>query len=171
MAGERRLAREVRTGLELVEGNAQKVKAAETPSRLDALYFGKPVSARIREFGHVFAGLCLLIAAIRVYRGSDPTFTLILGGLAAVLLLLGSRFPNTLYWPWKGWMGLAHVLSLVVGPVVLAAAWTIVLLPIAMLLKIIGKHVMDLRYDRSLSTYWEERTQEENNFQLLERQF
>lgn len=72
---------------------------------------------------------------------------------------------------WKGWMAFAHKLSLVMTFAILSFAWTVVMMPMALLLKVLRIKVMDTSYKTGAATYWENRDPKFDNFKLLERQF
>ena len=55
--------------------------------------------------------------------------------------------------------------------VILSVLWTLAMIPLAILLRMIGKRVMDVTYRTSVDTYWETRTDAMNDFKLLERQY
>ena len=65
----------------------------------------------------------------------------------------------------------ARKINVVMTFIILSIAWTIVVVPISLLLRIIGKKVMDMSYDLSAQSYWETRDEKLNDFKHLERQF
>lgn len=172
MAREGQLARNVRAGLDAVslqvlEGGA----ATPEPGPLDEISFGKPIRRHVWEFACIFALIGCAVAAWILYKGGSFATGAGLITAAAVLLMTGAFAPTVLLPVWRSWMLFAHYLGIVMSTLIVAIAWTIMLVPVAILLKLIGKKVMDLSFDRSVSSYWEERDQKYHDFKLLERQF
>jgi len=54
-------------------------------------------------------------------------------------------------------MKLAEILNRVVGPVVLGAIFFLVLTPVAVAMRVIGRDAMKRRFEPAASTYWVER--------------
>jgi len=51
-------------------------------------------------------------------------------------------------------MKLAEILNRVVGPVVLGAIFFLVLTPVAVAMRVIGRDAMKRRFEPAASTYW-----------------
>lgn len=168
MAGQGELAREVRAGLTVIEG--KKSGAAEVHV-LDRLSYNKPIRQHVREFAALFALIILAIAAVKIYKGSTTLTPLILVISAIVLIGIGYGTPIVLYPIWNAWMKFAHVLGAVMTTLLLSIAWSIVLIPVSLILRIIGKKVMNLSFDRAAKTYWEDREERLHDFKLLDKQF
>lgn len=64
---------------------------------------------------------------------------------AMALLLLAMVWPGSLSLPARLWFGLSHVLSLVMNKVILGLLYFLVLLPIALIRRVMGKDAMRLR--------------------------
>ena len=180
MAREGRLAHQVRAGLAPEETVMERtppsmvaINGGLNASRtgiLDAVSYGKSTRQHVREFGALFATIAFAIAAYRVYHGYSPLMSGIFAVVGVLFAVFGYLAPIVLYPLWKGWMTFAHYLGIVMTSVILGAAWCIMVIPLAVLLKVIGKRVMDMSYDRSAKSYWIVREQAQD-FKLLERQF
>ncbi|MCB0320446.1 MAG: hypothetical protein KDD60_05920 [Bdellovibrionales bacterium] len=137
---------------------------------LDALYFGKPKRRHIEEFGCIFAILFCIIAGVRAYNGSvDRALPMVVA--AGGLVGLSYAVPIVVYPFWSAWMTFAHYLGIVMSFVFVLVTWTVIATPLALILRVIGKEVMDLSYRADVETYWEDRPQKLHDFRLLERQF
>ena len=169
MARGRGLARQIRTGLE--ENQIGMSSPQQPVDVLDELWFRKPIRRHVAEFAIVFALISAVIGGFIVYKHGPIFRSTYWFASSFLLLVLGFYFPRVLHPLWKAWMKLAHVLNKVVTGIILSIMWTLVLLPISFLLRIIGKKVMDLSYDPSVETYWEEREEKLHDFKLIERQF
>ena len=91
-----------------------------------------------RSFGISVGPVLLLIAAILVWRGRIRTAE-ILGGIGAVLLILGLVQPRLLKWPSAAWWKFAMVLGYVNARIIMTVIFIIVLSPLGLLWRIIGK--------------------------------
>jgi hypothetical protein len=97
-----------------------------------------------RSFGISVGGVLLLIAAFLVWRGRI-TAAEITGAVGALLLILGLTKPSLLKWPSAVWWKLAMVLGYVNARVILTIAFLIVLTPIGLLWRLIGRDPMRRR--------------------------
>jgi hypothetical protein len=171
MAGARRLANEVRTGLEDAVVTRPAPKLVVKAPVLDAQWMGKSVRDHVREFGAIFATIFLGIASYKLYREGFSGSVLTWGVLGVIVAALGYRAPIILHPIWKGWMKLAHYLSIVMTFVILSVAWTLGFVPMSYLLRILGIKRIDLRYGEGVDSYWELRDPKYDDFKRLEQQF
>ena len=165
------MANEVRTGLEDTPLVARAAVVDKRVDPLDASWMGKPVRQHIKEFGQIFSTLFFAIAAFKAYHNKSVETLLIWSSLAVVFGVLGYRAPHVLHPLWKGWMKLAHYLSIVMTFVILSLAWTIGFLPMAFILRILGIKRIDTSYKTGVATYWESRDPKYDDFKRLENQF
>ena len=91
-----------------------------------------------RSFGISVGGVLLLIAAFLAWRGR-VTAAEVTGGIGAVLVVLGLTKPMLLKWPSAVWWKFAMVLGYVNARVILTIAFLVVLTPIGLLWRIIGR--------------------------------
>ena len=92
-----------------------------------------------------------------MYKGGSFATSSALVTASIILLMIEAFAPIVLLPVWRSWMLFANYLGIVMSTIIVSIAWTIMLVPIAITLKIIGKKVMDLYFDRSVATYWEDR--------------
>jgi len=172
VAGARRLADEVRVGLEDSVGLALAVhNRDERKDPLEENWFGRPVRNHLREFGLLFATIGFAAVAIKLYRGKEIEEVLLWGGAATIFALLGLFAPRVLLPLWRGWMKLAHYMSIVMTSVILSLAWSIGFLPMAAILKVLRIKRMDLSFKQGATSYWETRDSKYDDFKRLELQF
>ena len=171
MAGARRLANEVRAGLEKTPQKEPTVAAKKEISPIDEVWLGKPVRRHVREFAAVFATIFLIVCTVKMWRGAGVETCLAWGVAGAVTALLGYAAPRVLLPLWRGWMKVAHYLSIVMTFVVLSVAWTVGFVPMAYLLRILRIKSIDLRYRTDTPTYWEKREAKFDDFKRLELQY
>lgn len=171
MEGARRLANEVRVGLEDPVVALTVVKPTTVVDVLDESWFGKPVRQHLREFGALFGALCLGVAALKLYRG-QPLEKAIVWGVFGVLFGAAAYLaPRALHPLWKGWMKFAHYLSVVTTFILVGAVWWIGFVPMAMILKACGVKRMDMSYAKDTASYWEKREPSHDDFKRLEQQY
>ncbi len=94
-----------------------------------------------RSFGLSVGTVLLLIAAFAVWRGRIRTAE-IMGVVGALLVVFGYLKPALLYWPSKAWWRFALALGWFNARVILTVAFGIVLVPLGLLWRVIGKDPM-----------------------------
>ncbi len=173
MAGERGLAKHVRTGLtrEPAIPALTVVKGGQMVSELDKESYGKTTRQHVREFAAIFAILLCLIAGIKLWNNSVTMTPYYCIAAAILLISLGYGAPSLLVPIWKGWMKFASLLGNFMSTIIVSICWVLMFVPIGLIFKLIGKHVMDLRYNVPVQSYWELRDNKLNDFKLLERQY
>ena len=97
-----------------------------------------------RSFGISVGAVLLLIAAALVWRGRIRTAE-IMGPIGAVLLLLGLTKPSLLKWPSALWWKFAMALGHVNARVILTVAFALVLTPLGVVWRVIGKDPLTRR--------------------------
>jgi len=117
----------------------------------------------------MFAAICAGVAAYMAYRGSSlwPWF----GGGGVFFLFTGLFLEPALRPVYAGWMKFAHVLGWVNTRLLLGLFFYLVLTPVALVLRLGGKDLLDQRLDRSARSYWVKRTPVELDQERYERLF
>lgn len=123
----------------------------------------------VRKFGLMFASICALAAAYTAYRASWlwPWCA----GASGFFLVSGLFFEPVLRPVYAGWMKFAHVLGWINTRLLLGLFFYLVLTPVALLLRVIGKDLLERRLDRSARTYWVKREPVELDQERYERLF
>jgi len=113
----------------------------------------------LRSFGVLVGGVLLAIAAVVAWRnGWDlPTWARGVGGLGAVLVVLGLAVPRVLRVPYVGWMALAVGLGWVTSRVLLTVVFFGIVTPTGLVLRAFGKAPLARRPDPAAPTYWHAR--------------
>jgi hypothetical protein len=93
---------------------------------------------RDRQFGLAVGSVLLLLAGVFVWRGRFLTAE-ILGGIGALLVVLGRFAPRLLKYPSAVWWKLAMVLGYVNARIILTVIFTLVLVPLSVVWRIIGR--------------------------------
>lgn len=91
-----------------------------------------------RSFGVSVGGVLIAVAAYFAWRGRIDRATL-LASLGAALVILGLTAPRLLKYPSMAWWKMAMVLGYVNARVILTIAFLILLTPMGLLWRLIGK--------------------------------
>jgi hypothetical protein len=114
-------------------------------------------SKQLRSFGLTVGGIFALIGLWPVVvRHQDPRWWAVV--LAVCLLLPAVMFPNALFWPHKGWMTLGHVLGWVNTRIILGVVFYVIVTPIGMFRRWLGKDPMGQQLRPDVDTYRVPRT-------------
>jgi len=91
-----------------------------------------------RSFGLSVGTVLILIAAFLAWRGRIATAEIV-GGIGATLVVLGYLQPRLLKWPSAVWWKFALALGYVNARVILSIAFFLVLTPIGLIWRLIGR--------------------------------
>ena len=94
-----------------------------------------------RKFALPVGAAFLVLAGIAFWR-QHPTSWRILAGLGGALLVAGVLIPSHLGPLSRAWMGLAHALSKVTTPIFMGVVYFLVLTPIGLVMRAIGRQPM-----------------------------
>jgi energy-coupling factor transporter transmembrane protein EcfT len=105
-----------------------------------------------RSFGLFFAGFCVIVAALSIYRGGSHWPWWLAG--AVVFAIVTFVQPHLLGPLNRLWTKFGLLLFTVISPVVLAILFYGCITPIGWLLQLAGKDLLRLRWDRDAESYW-----------------
>jgi hypothetical protein len=109
-----------------------------------------------RSFGFVFAGVFAAIWAYLFFFGrGGPLWLLVVGGMFLLLALIAPALLGPLNQVWTRFGLLLHQ---IVSPVVLGIMFFLVVTPIGLLMRGLGKDLLRLKLDADSKSYWIERT-------------
>lgn len=97
-----------------------------------------------RSFGVSVGGFLLLVAAALWWRGR-VTNAEILGGVGAVLVVLGLTAPRLLKYPSAVWWKFALILGYVNARVILTIAFLVLLTPMSLIWRLIGRDPLAIK--------------------------
>ena len=104
-----------------------------------------------RSFGVVFFVVFLLIAFYPLTYSEDiRTWSVIISLIFLILGLLKSKILTPLN---KLWFKFGIFLGKIISPIIMGAIFFFVVTPIALLMRLIGKDVLNLKYSKNKS-YW-----------------
>ena len=129
----------------------------------------KSTKKDLKNFGLVI-GIALLILAGFLWWKDRPTF-LTFGGIGVVVIVIGFIVPIILKPFQIIWMAFAVIMGFIMTRVILSLLFYLVLTPTSILSKLFGEKFLDLKLDRSASTYWIQKPKRELGKKFYERQF
>jgi len=129
----------------------------------------KSTPAELRKFGLTIGGLLTIIGIIMIILHEKNK--LIFSGLGFLFIFLGLTLPKALKWIYKLWMGFSVVLGFFSTRIILSLLFYFVLTPIKFLYKFTGKNFLDLKIEKSATSYWRKRPQETFDKSRYEKQF
>ncbi len=112
-----------------------------------------PTDAKaLRKFGlmvgFVFLALGLLVLWRKAEWGSYPA------ALGVALMVLGVIAPRILKPIYLGWMAMALAIGSVMTVVLLTLFFILVITPVGLFFRLIGRDALHRKFDRQASTYW-----------------
>jgi len=109
-----------------------------------------------RKFGLGSALVLAVVVGLLCWRGTlpKPVAVILLAGLALAAVLALAR-PAWFRGPYRLGMRVSHGLGRIVAPVLLGLIFFVVVMPMGLLLRLLGKDLLRLRRDPSDTTYWQ----------------
>lgn len=109
----------------------------------------------LRKFGWTVGGVLLLISALLAWKG--VSWYPVLLTIGALLVVLGSVLPQLLRPVFLAWMSLALAMGFVMTRVILTIFFCLVLVPVGLVFRLIGRDALHRKLDRGGATYWIEK--------------
>ena len=133
---------------------------------------GKPAvdPREMKKFGYPVGAVLLLIAGLTFWR-DHLLAARIFGGFGALLVLLAVIRPVALGPIYKVWMKFARALGWFNTRLILALVFYLVITPIGLLMRLLGKRPLSLQWDSQAPTYWLPRDKKEFNPAQYEKHF
>lgn len=123
----------------------------------------------LRRFGFMVGGVFAALAVWPVVFQSGPLRGWA-AAIAGVLIVLGAVMPIGLRWPYRGWMFAGHLLGWLNTRLLLGLVYYLVMTPIGLLLRLVGRDPLDRRLmDRA--SYWRKCEPRSDPRGSMERQF
>ena len=105
-----------------------------------------------RGFGIVFAVVFLVVGAWPLLDGLPPRWWAV--AVAAVFLAAGYLFPIVLKPLNFVWFKIGMLMYKVVNPLTMAMLYVTTIIPIGLIMRAVGKDPLNLKMDKSASSYW-----------------
>ncbi len=118
-----------------------------------------------KSFGILFFIVFLLIAIWPIIdSGSIRLWFMVISLIFLILGIINSKILTPLK---KGWIKLGEILGKIIAPIVMGFVYFIIITPIGILMKVLGKDLLNVKYNKNKS-YWIKRTK---NINTMKRQF
>jgi len=105
-----------------------------------------------RSFGLVFAAVFAIVAAWPLTHGADPRWGAL--AVAAAFLVVALTVPKALHPLNRVWTAFGLLLHKIVSPVIMGAIFFLTVTPIALLMRLLGKTPLQLRFEPNATSYW-----------------
>jgi Saxitoxin biosynthesis operon protein SxtJ len=122
-----------------------------------------------RSFGFVFAFVFMIIGTVPLIRGGDLRLWSLL--LAAVFLGLGLIAPGVLRPLNIVWFKFGMLLGRIIAPIVISLLFFIAVTPTALIMRIMRKDPLTLKFDPNAKSYWIARSKTQNPMGSMKNQF
>ncbi len=129
----------------------------------------KSTSKDVINFAMLIGGIIALIGLVTLFYRSPAFMYLIPLGL--IFMLLGFIAPIIIKPLYFLWMSLAVILGYISTRVILALLYYLIITPIGIIFRLIGKDLLDMKIEKNAETYWIKREIKEYDKKETERQF
>ena len=119
-----------------------------------------------KSFGVLFFIVFLILGLWPLIKGNLINIYLIF--LAAIFLILGLLNSKLLTPLNKGWIKFGEILGLFIAPIIMALVYFIILTPISLIVRVFGKDLLGLKFNKKIDTYWIKRLK---NLGSMDKQF
>ena len=119
-----------------------------------------------RNFGLVFFVVFLIVGILPLTSGeSIRIWSTTISVIFLILGLINSKLLTPLN---KLWLKLGIILGAVIAPIVMGVVFFLVVTPIGFVIRILGKDLINKKYDKKIKTYWIDR---DRNIGSMRKQF
>ena len=119
-----------------------------------------------RNFGLLFFFVFLIVSLWPLTFGdSIRIWSLIISMVFLILGLMNSKLLTPLN---KLWVKFGMILGTIVAPIIMGVVFFLVVTPIGLVMRIMGKDLLNKKYDKKKNTYWINRY---NNMSSMKKQF
>ena len=129
----------------------------------------KSEKSDLQKFG-IIIGIILLIISGFLFWKEKESFQIFLA-IGIILFLTTIALPSVLQPVYWIWMIFAIILGWFMTRVILSLLFYVVFTSIGLTLRFFGKQFLELRWDKSKESYWNFRTNEQQQNENYEKQF
>jgi len=123
----------------------------------------------LRKFGITMGIAFLAITFLILIRHKHSVLPTAV--LSAGFFVLGFISPNLLKPIYIFWMGIAFVLGWINTRIILAVIFYLIFVPTGLIMKLLGKDLLDTKIDKNKDSYWKTREKKKLELSDYERQF
>ena len=118
----------------------------------------KSEKSDLRKFGITIGVILLIIAGFLFWKEKESFQILLTFGITSCILGIAIPFIlKPIYWVW---MIFATIFGWIMTRVILSLLFYTIFTPIGLILRFFGKQFLELRWDKSKDSYWNFRTNE-----------
>jgi hypothetical protein len=118
----------------------------------DIKAFLKATTRDLRKFGLLVGGVFCLLGLWFYLRHKPFYWWMLVPGVP--LITLGAFLPRSLKWIYVGWMTLATLMGMVVSTILLTLLFYVVVAPVGLFARAVGKDFLSLKLKPDATTYW-----------------
>ena len=119
-----------------------------------------------RSFGLLFFIVFLIIGLWPLKNGDNLNLYFSIASLIFLLLgLLNSKLLSPLN---KIWIKFGEILGIIIAPIIMALVYFVILTPVSLVVRVIGKDLLGLKFTNKQQTYWINR---KKNMGSMRKQF
>lgn len=123
-------------------------------------------SSSNRSFGLLFFFVFVILGLWPLKNSENLNYYFI--GISIVFLFLGLINSKLLSPLNNSWIKLGEILGLIIAPVVMVVVYFIFLTPISIIVRIFGKDLLNVNFNKKLDSYWVKR---KKKFGSMRKQF
>lgn len=123
----------------------------------------------LRNFGLTVGAVLCAIGLILLFKERPAYPYFIAAGLA--LAVSGLLIPNILKYIYIVWMALSILIGLVVTTALLTVLFYLIITPVGLVARILGRRAFETRFDRRAGTYWIRRPSQTGDKSRCEKQY
>ena len=128
-------------------------------------YFKVKVGSE-KSFGFIFTIFFIIIGLYPLWYGNNIRFWSLV--LAFIFLFITIFLSKVLIVPNKLWFIIGKLLGNIVSPIIILLLYFLTVTPIGIIMRLLGKDLINLKLDKSAKSYWIER---EKSLDSMENQF
>ena len=119
-----------------------------------------------KSFGILFFIIFLILGLYPTLKGNSPNIYFIFISIPFIILgLIDSKILTPLN---NAWIKLGEILGMVIAPIVMAIIYFFILTPISIVVRIFGKDLLSIKFNKQVNTYWINR---KKNINSMKKQF
>ncbi len=119
-----------------------------------------------RNFGLVFALVFVIISLYSFWFGKNIHLWAFI--IASIFFFFAIFIPKLLILPNKLWFKLGLFLGAIVSPIIMGMIFFLIVTPTGMIMRLLGKDILNQRTKKSIKSYWIERKE---NLTSMKNQF
>ena len=119
-----------------------------------------------RSFGLLFFIVFIVVGLWPLTKGEAVNIYLLLISLFFLIFgLINSKILSPFN---KAWIKLGEILGLIIAPIIMALVYFIILTPISLIVRMLGKDLLGLKFLKKQDTYW---TRRKKKLGTMKKQF